>query len=97
MFSVKERKEIYQKTIRFIENDEDCIAGICFFICEIIGIQRYYESECDTLTDCIKSLFPEFALFEPEDVDPWASWWPINVEGDKMRILALELCIQMCE
>lgn len=99
--TAKERKEIYIDAAEMIDecNENLCCSAIAkkagfhhewFYGFPIDG-EINYPSD---LTVLVKGLFPEFALFEPEEKMSQFSWYGAD---NKLRITILCMCASICD
>jgi hypothetical protein len=82
MYSNKQKRRIYLKAAKIIENKKTPFGCIALDM----AINR------ETLVSEQTLLFEEFSLFKPETRDT-IGWWPVKYD---IRITALLLCSEMC-
>lgn len=89
MLTKSQRKKVYKYAINRIIKRGKELTYCCTSLTE--GSIRLYQY-CD---DDSKNAFPEFYLFEPDNPQFIVEWWPDY--DQQPRLIALELCILMCE
>ena len=94
-YTSEQRKKIYSKAAIALFRYEHDGAVCCFALNLATGYDMNSLTSPEYVhTGTLKKIFPEFALFEPNNYEE--RWW--NGENEKeCRIYALLLCSEMCE
>lgn len=91
-----QRGAAYLYAIQMIKGDisaDDTGAGICYYLDVYVRLYLGYKPSEDNNYEYLLKMFPEFALYKPDEATSKSYWWKSDKRGDLKRIEVLEQCI----